>query len=237
MKKPIIGITLAYDKVGKIRSGVEYGYIRKEYAREVKNAGGEPLFLDENIDPRVAANLCDGIVISGGQDIEPIFYGEQVSYAAETEPSERTSWESKLIKACDENNVHILGVCYGSQLLNVHYGGTLYQDIVIQGEATVNHGSSQGSAMHDVTFERDFLGFLSGQKVSTASRHHQAVKDIAPGFEIVCQSSDGIVEAIMGKGHFGIQWHSESDGTAPQIYGEFINLCATNNKVNLAKVT
>ncbi len=240
-KKPVIGITLAYDKHDMIRSGVEYGYIRKEYAREVKAAGGEPLFLDENIDPKVAAELCDGIVISGGHDIEPIFYGEQVTNAGVTEPSERTAWESKLIKACDEKGVHILGVCYGSQLLNVHYGGTLYQDIVIECGTMLNHGSSSGPAMHDVTFEREFLGFTTGQKVATASRHHQAVKDVASGFEVVCRADDGTIEAIMGNGHFGIQWHSESDGTAPRLYGEFIKMCSLsilgNNHEEIATIS
>ena len=225
-KKPVIGITLGYDNYDMIREGVEYGYIRKEYGREVQRAGGEPIFLDEAIDPAAAAQLCDGIIISGGQDIEPIFYGQSVTYSGQTEPAERTSWEQKLIKACDKNGVHILGICYGSQLLNVHYGGTLYQDVRIETGTALDHGSSGGANKHNVTFECDFLGFREGQTAQVASRHHQAVHDLAPNFYVVACADDGVVEAISNGKHFGIQWHSESDGTAPQLYGEFVKYCS-----------
>ena len=231
-KKPIIGITLGYDNYDMIREGIEYGYIRKEYAREVVAAGGEPIFLDENIDPATAAQLCDGIIISGGQDIEPIFYGQTVTYAGQTEPAERTAWEQKLITACDVQKVRILGICYGAQLLNVHYGGTLYQDIHREFGTEMDHGASGGAALHDVTFETDFLGFAKNQTAQVASRHHQAVRDIASGFTVVAKAGDGIVEAITNGWHFGIQWHSESDGTAPQIYSAFVSLCG--NRVHVS---
>ena len=227
--KSIIGITLGCDTYGMIRPGVDYAYIRKEYAREVAAAGGEPIFLDENIDPERAAMLCDGIIISGGQDIEPIFYGQQSINVGQTEPSERTAWELKLIAACDAAGKRILGICYGSQLLNVHYGGTLYQDLKIETGTTLDHGSSTGAAMHSVTFLQEFLGFTAKQKARVASRHHQAVKDIAPGMSVAATADDGTIEAIAGHGHFGIQWHSESDGSAPQIYRSFVSLCQTKD--------
>ena len=229
-KKPVIGITLGYDNYDMIREGIQYGYIRKEYAREVAGAGGEPIFLDENINADTAAKLCDGIIISGGQDIEPIFYGQMVTYAQQTEPAERTAWEQKLVTACDKAHIPILGICYGSQLLNVHYGGTLYQDIHKEFGTELAHGASAGAAIHDVTFEIDFLGFSAGQTVQVASRHHQAVREIAPGFSVVATAPDGVIEAITNGRHYGIQWHSESDGTAPQIYSAFITLCRTVGK-------
>ncbi|MEO7944963.1 MAG: gamma-glutamyl-gamma-aminobutyrate hydrolase family protein [Candidatus Saccharimonadales bacterium] len=228
-KKPVIGITLGYDNYDMIRAGIEYGYIRKEYGREVSAAGGEPIFLDENINPQAAAQVCDGIIISGGQDIEPIFYGQSATFAKQTEPSERTAWEQKLITACDQEGKRILGICYGHQLLNVHYGGTLYQDIKCEFGSDFDHGSSGGAVLHDVTFADNFLGFVPEQTVQVASRHHQAVRDIAPGFNVIARACDGVVEAISNGQHFGIQWHSESDGTAPQIYSMFIALCGKNS--------
>jgi putative glutamine amidotransferase len=225
-KKPVIGITMAYDNYDMIREGVEYAFIRKEYGKEVAAAGGEAVFLDENISPDTAAALCDGIIISGGQDIEPIFYGQVTTFAQQTEPATRTAWEQKLITACDARSVRILGVCYGAQLLNVHYGGTLYQDIHHELHSSLNHGLSGGAALHDVTFEDNFLGYTPGQCVEVASRHHQAVRDIAPGFMVIAKAGDGVVEAISNGRHFGIQWHSESDGTAPQIYAAFVNHCS-----------
>ncbi|HET8709719.1 MAG TPA: gamma-glutamyl-gamma-aminobutyrate hydrolase family protein [Candidatus Saccharimonadales bacterium] len=233
--KPIIGITLCHDNYGLIMDGVEYGFIRKEYGQQVRAAGGIPIFLDASIDPADAARVCNGIIISGGQDIHPKFYGQAPTpHLGQMEPTERTEWENQLIDACDRQDRHILGICYGSQLLNVHYGGTLYQDIHAEQGSDFNHGSSEGPAMHDIIFATDFLGFEKGRTVPVASRHHQAVHDIAPGFEIVAKAPDGIVEAIKNSQHYGIQWHSESDGTAPKIYKAFVDLCAKQANIAAA---
>lgn len=233
-KQPIIGISMSLDKNGTVREGVDYSFIRREYGEQVRASGGQPIFLDSTIDPEVAAELCNGIIISGGQDIEPSFYGKESTNAAPLEPGERTEWERKLIESCDRNGVHILGVCYGMQLLNVHYGGTLYQDIATEQGTTTNHGASGASAMQRVRFADDFLSFSEGDSVATAHRHHQAVHAIAKGFSVIATAEDGIVEAIAGHGHYGIQWHSESDGTAPTIYGAFIALCSGESNDELA---
>lgn len=226
MSQPIIGITMALDTTGGIRPDVDYSFIRREYGEQVKAVGGQPIFLDPTIDPTVAARICDGIVISGGQDIDPSFYGEKASdMAGPFEPVARTVWERELIDACDWANVPILGVCYGSQLLNVHYGGTLYQDLATEHPGALTHGHSGGAETHDVTFAGDFLGFVEGQAVPTAHRHHQAVNQLAPDFMASAYAPDGTIEAIAGRGHYGIQWHAESDGTAGQIYTEFIVRC------------
>lgn len=223
--QPVIGITMCYDNNDLINKGVEYNYVRREYSVAVQQAGGQPLFLDPSIDPLVAAKLCDGIVISGGEDIDPVLYGQTQQGAADLEPRQRTDWERRLIDACDEWSRPILGICYGEQLLNVHYGGTLYQDVNEGLKSHVDHGTSKQAALHTVTFEHDFLGFPATDKVTVAARHHQAVRDIAPGFQVVAKSDDGGVEAIMGRGHVGVQWHAESDHTGEQIYGAFIQLC------------
>ncbi len=228
--KPVIGITLSHDKSGLVRAGVDYNLIRREYGEQLKAAGASPIFLDSTIDPEIAAELCDGIVISGGEDIDPSFYGQKPVYVQITEPSERTLWERSLIRACDQRDVKILGICYGAQLLNVHYGGTLYQDIAAETSSKLDHGTSGSAATHNVTFREGFLGFKDTDVVASASRHHQSVKDIAPGFSVAAVADDGVVEAISGNGHYGVQWHSESDGTADKIYGSFVD--AVKNHIN-----
>jgi putative glutamine amidotransferase len=192
----------------------------------VRVAGGQPLFLDPGIDPLVAAKLCDGVVISGGEDIDPALYGQAQQGKSQLEPRQRTDWERQLIDACDEWDRPILGICYGEQLLNVHYGGTLYQDVNDDLESHINHGTSQHPAMHTVTFAQDFLGFKRGDKTMVAARHHQAINKVAPGFEIIARADDGGVEAIAGRGHVGVQWHAESDHTSVSIYGAFVAQCA-----------
>lgn len=116
--------------------------------------------------------LCDGIVISGGRDIDPARYGEErLPEVVRTEPGERFIWETQLIEACDEANVPILGVCYGMQRLNMHYGGSLLQDIPREYPETIGHKNTE----HDVIFHDDFLGIDKGSARRVASRHHQAV--------------------------------------------------------------
>jgi len=220
---------MAMDTANLIRQGIEYSYIRYEYGEQVKAAGGQPIFLDSTIDPATAARICDGIVISGGQDIHPSTYGQDIANNGEShEPLARTIWERELIDACDWVGVPILGVCYGSQLLNVHYGGTLYQDILRDRPGTISHGEPTGNAMHPVTFADNFLGFERGETATTAHRHHQAVSELAPEFKAIATAPDGTIEAIAGRGHYGIQWHAESDGTAGRIYSAFIAKCTVD---------
>lgn len=228
--RPIIGITMCFDNANLINEGVDYSYIRRGYGVAVQRAGGEPIFLDPSINPLVAAKLCDGIVISGGEDIDPVLYGQQATAIHEQEPRRRTDWERQLIAACDEWNRPILGICYGEQLLNVHYGGTIHQDIATDIPGAIDHGTSEQAAYHEVIFEQDFLGYKAGESVTVAARHHQAVDRLAPGFSVAARTSDGCIEAISGNGHIGVQWHSECDDTAPQIYGQFIERCKTNRQ-------
>jgi putative glutamine amidotransferase len=210
------------DRRGFIIPGFDFSFIHAEYGQQVEAAGGIPIYIDNTIDPKAAVELCDGILISGGEDINPMFYGQEQKFEQVLEPTERTIWERELINECDKSNIRILGICYGAQLLNVHYGGTLKQNIEVQQDGALNHGDRERNAMRDITFDHEFLGFTSGQTVTVACRHHQAVDEIAPGMQIMAHSSDGIIEAIAGYGHVGFQWHSEADGTAQQIYGSFI---------------
>jgi putative glutamine amidotransferase len=232
-KQPVIGISMCLDE-RLVRPGIRYSIVRAEYGQHVRAAGGQPIYLENHIDPDVAAELCDGIIISGGEDINPILYGQQQSIPHAIEPVERTEWDHKLIEACDKKGIKILGVCYGSQLLNLHYGGTLVQDIATEKAKPLDHGNSDVSAMQRVRFQYDFLSFQKDDYVETAHRHHQAVSELAPGFTAAALADDGVVEAIAGHGHYGIQWHAESDGTAPAIYGSFIALCAGQPESDLA---
>lgn len=228
--QPIIGVTMCLDQDTHPTQGVEYNRVRREYGQALHRAGAQPIFLDATIEPLVAAELCDGIVISGGEDMDPTLYGQEKRGDRAEEPRTRTDWERQLIAACDEWEVPILGVCYGEQLLNVHYGGTLYQDIAEDFGSTLSHGSKMAPVQHAVTFERDFLGYARGKQVAVAGRHHQAVDQLAPSFRVMARSEDGSIEAIRGKGHYGIQWHAEVDASGDTIYGEFVRICTVKKR-------
>lgn len=223
--QPIIGITTAIDSTGDMYHGFEISYITRDYAKAIRQWGGQPLLLDANMDPMVAARLCDGIVISGGHDIDPTLYGQAPRNGATKAPRERTDWERTLIDACDAFEKPVLGVCYGMQLLNVHYGGTLFQDIKDDRRSDLFHGAIDKPVMHTVEFTADFMGYRKADRVQATHIHHQSVDVIAPGFTAVAYAEDGGIEAMIGRGHLGIQWHAELDDTAKGIYGEFIKRC------------
>lgn len=228
--QPVIGVTMCLDQDTHPTQGVEYSRVRREYGKVLQRVGAQPIFLEATIDPLVAAQLCDGIVITGGHDIDSLMYGQEKRSDRANEPRERTQWERQLIAACDEWEVPILGVCYGEQLLNVHYGGTLHQDIAEDYGSALNHGSSTDPVLHTITFEKDFLGYGRGQRTDGVGRHHQAVDQLAPGFEVVARAEDGSIEAIRGNGHYGIQWHAEVDTSGDTIYGEFVRACAAKKQ-------
>lgn len=226
----IIGVTMCIDSDDRITEDVVYNYIRREYGEALQRVGAQPIFLDASLDPMVAAQLCDGIVISGGEDMDPALYGQQKRDTLAGEPRARTDWERKLIAACDEWDKPILGVCYGMQLLNVHYGGTLYQDIESDHGSRQPHGSRVSPVRHPISFERNFFGVRSGEKVKVMARHHQAVNRLGDGMFVVARAEDGIIEAIVGNGHFGVQWHPESDESAAWIYKGFVMRCARRKR-------
>lgn len=233
--QPIIGITMSLNQTGEMYHGFAINYITRDYARVIRKAGAQPVFLDSNIDPMVAAKLCDGIVISGGHDIDPVLYGQAARTNATQASRERTDWERQLIDACDALDRPVLGICYGMQLLNVHYGGTLHQDIKDDYHSELFHGSIAQPVVHDVTFETDFLSYHQGQTEQGTHIHHQAVDKLAPGFQVAARAKDGGIEAMAGHGHVGVQWHPELDASGDAVYGAFVRACATKRQLTRAK--
>jgi putative glutamine amidotransferase len=231
--KTVIGIVPGFDEGQLFTLGDPTGrvYLRRDYLEAIANAGAVPLILHPEMDFDDALALCDGVVISGGLDIDPAYYEHQVSeHIKLREPSERFMWEKRLIEACDASDTPILGVCYGMQRLNIHYGGTLIQDIPHLIPDPIDHNNT----LHEVTLAQPFLGLRSRVTYLVNSRHHQSLGVIAKGFKIRARTSDGVIEAFEGRGHYGVQWHPESDGTAARIYGSFAELCGQSVPESLA---
>lgn len=223
---PVIGITPHFDNGVKLPKAGRSMILRREYTEAIAAVGGTPLVLNPSMSVEIVLSLCDGLVLSGGEDVPAHLYGATQTLYLE-EPLERVEWETKLIRAFRHAKKPILGVCYGMQLLAVVNGGALHQDIDTEiPDVLVHHNAVTNASMkHMVTFSDDFLGFTAGQQVEVASRHHQAVALVPGEFHVAAKAPDGVIEAIRGDRVYGIQWHPESDETAMRIYRSFVKLC------------
>ena len=161
------------------------------YSDAVFYAGGIPMITCGRCAEEMA-DLCDGLLITGGPDLEPEVYGEQPLNDTVKPMPERTAFEKPLFQAFLDRCKPILGICRGCQFINAVMGGTLYQDLVEQ-KGWV-HFNAQ--IRHEVYAEEGSVLYrLFGPKFRTNSTHHQAVKDLAPGFHVTARSVEGIVEA------------------------------------------
>lgn len=213
--RPIIGITpsLATDEK-KI-------YTPTSYPTAIIAAGGTPLFFNFTRDDEMIeayAAMVDGVLFSGGDDVDPASYGEEQLWACGDVCPLRDAFEIKLLKTLVEKYPEkpILGICRGAQLMNVAMGGTLYQDLQSQVKGCIRHQQQQISAYasHKATVsEGSKLQTIYGStEVMVNSFHHQAVKDLGQGLTITAKASDGVVEAFEKPDHpyfVAVQWHPE----------------------------
>ena len=161
-------------------------------------------------------SICSGLVLAGGEDIDPSRYGEEpIPQLGPINPP-RDVAEFRTLEAALERDLPVLGICRGHQLLNVFFGGSLYQDIgVATGEGHLHLQTTPwGSHHHDVTVERDSrLGRAIGrERMEINSYHHQAIRELAPTLEVTARADDGLIEAVESKEHrwlVGVQWHPE----------------------------
>ena len=213
--RPVIGLTISLQSdEGKL-------YTPTSYTKAIIEAGGIPVLLNITRDDALIAEyaeLVDGVLFSGGDDIDPAFYGEEQQWGCGDVCPMRDVFEIKLLRTMLEKHPHkpILGICRGEQVLNVAMGGTLYQDIKTQPENCIRHQQKQLSryASHQVKLEAGskLYDIYGSTKITANSFHHQAVKDIAPGLAITARASDGIVEGFEKPDHpyfVAVQWHPE----------------------------
>lgn len=207
------------------------GDIPPAYTDAVAKGGGVPVVMPvvssrEEADAIIAA--VDGVLFSGGEDINPAWYGEEVLNETVEVNSLRDFSDSLLVRAALASGKPILAICRGEQLMNVLLGGSLYQDIPSQVPETVGHSGTT----HKIGIEEgSILANLFGtDSLEVNSTHHQAVKDVAPGLTVTAYSSDGIVEAYEGDNLIAVQFHPEKlvaagDDRWLELFELFISRC------------
>ena len=158
-----------------------------------------------------------GLVLSGGEDVAPSRYGEEpIPDLFDVNPV-RDTMEWRAMDAALERGIPVLGICRGMQLMNVYFGGTLYQDLPSQYGATVDHHQSApwGEHHHEVRCtegSRLHQALERCEPIHINSFHHQAVKDLAPSLVCTAKAADGLIEGIESTEHdwvVGVQWHPE----------------------------
>lgn len=236
-KKPVIGITCEVVKLKPNFS--EFDLIcNYRYVRSVARAGGIPILLPLHSSAKdISGQLdqIDGLLIIGGDDIHPSFYGERPSKKVKPTYHGRTQFEIKLCKAALKRKIPLLAICHGMQLLNVIYGGTLYQDICSEIKGVRNHRCKK-EPFHHVRVKRGSLCHKIFKKTSfpVISSHHQAVKRVGKSLEVAAVSEDGIVEAIEGPSHtIAVQWHPERQPKDPiqrRVFDYLIHLAKSQKK-------
>jgi putative glutamine amidotransferase len=202
--KPRIGIT----KCSKLA----------DYVESVRTSGGEPVVLDwDNMSAESALSSVDGLVLTGGPDIDPVRYGEtRVPQVRTAEPA-RDAFELNLVTRALERDTPMLAICRGMQVLNVAAGGTLTQDIPSAFPSTTRHAVNEpkNAIAHPVRIAPGsrVAELLARTSIDVNSRHHQAVRQPAPGLVVTATAPDGIAEAVEkpdARFCVGVEWHPEN---------------------------
>ncbi len=178
-----------------------------DYARGVLAAGGLPVYLPTSADPSDYAERLDGLVLTGGADIEPQRYGQVPQADLYTPEPARDAFEMALLDGAARSGAPVLGICRGIQVFNVHGGGTLHQHVA------AHAGFDQpNTRLHSVELvEGSLAESLYGPSIEVNSLHHQTIDRLADGYEITGRSDDGAIEAIEARNQpwIGVQWHPE----------------------------
>jgi len=169
---------------------------------------------------RVRAENYDGILFTGGEDVDPSFYGEKKQHESVHDHRPRDKFEFSLLEGALARRTPILGICRGVQMINVGFGGTLYQDMKEDADPQFEHrqtdlGKSRQEPTHTilVTDPESGLGAIVQGACRVNSLHHQAVKRLGRGLKVTARSEDGFVEALESAGEYpflmAVQWHPE----------------------------
>lgn len=212
MRKPLIGVTVAHH-------GEELStFPRDYYVRSLRRAGGVPLLLPPVGDGEEAALVLarlDGLVLSGGGDISPLYLGELPHRALESCSPLRDLSEILLTKEALKRDMPLLGICRGIQVLAVAMGGSIYQDIPSQHDGAMLHNQTAPREFpwHEVNLGGRLLTIMGRTKITVNSFHHQAVQQLPSGFSVGATAPDGIIEGIEAPERrfcLGVQWHPEA---------------------------
>ena len=229
--KPLIGVP-GRRKVGSQVEGfpqpldvLEMDVYLADYSRGILNAGGLPVNIPLDADPADYAPHLAGVLLTGGADVEPANYGQDPDGNGGYE-NERDRLELALVAASLDNQLPVLGICRGLQILNIHTGGTLNQHVPPHSRYDV----PTSATVHDVIFEPgSCVHELFGPTTSVNSLHHQTVDRLGADLVVTGRADDGTVEAVElpGSDVLAVQWHPEMLSANDPVFGWLIERAQT----------
>ncbi|MCX8024275.1 MAG: gamma-glutamyl-gamma-aminobutyrate hydrolase family protein [Thermanaerothrix sp.] len=217
MPRPLIGITLGR----KFKDDERLFTISETYIAAVERAGGVAVLLPALADieaVQMVRQRLDGLLLTGGADVDPALYGGQSHPSVYGVDPSRDATEIALVRMAVESGWPFLGICRGIQVINVALGGTLYVDLPEQLGTQVAHRSEENG--HPVRIDPDsrLAGLVKATEIQVNSYHHQGIERLAPELRATGWAPDGLIEAVELPGHpfgLGVQWHPERRPDSP----------------------
>lgn len=227
MTKPLIGISgsVIIDDGGMF-PGYRRSYVNEDYVDSVVQNGGVPVIIPFTSNDEVVKEQLEhvqGLILSGGHDLDPHEYNEELEQKIGTIWPARDHFDMLLLKLAEEKQIPVLGICRGAQIINVAHGGSLYQDLSYRPGKTIKHMQGHTSALptHGMKVEANthLANILGKTSFMVNSFHHQVIKQVAPDLIQSATAPDGVPEGIENKAGtvIGVQWHPEMLHRNPQI--------------------
>ena len=219
-RKPVSACTVAVTASIRPEGDTRRVRLTAAYVTALERAGLIPLIVPPLSSAEAAASVLDsvaGLVLTGGEDVDPARYGEKRHEKVVSVNAARDATEAALVEEARARGTPVLAICRGIQILNVALGGSLVQDIPTQCESTIDHDEegARTSRSHDISIEPGSLiaKAVGTEHCSVNSFHHQSVKRVADGMRVTARSPDGIIEGIESTDEdwwaMGVQWHPE----------------------------
>jgi putative glutamine amidotransferase len=233
---PVVGITMYLETVRWGCWERPAALLAQSYVDSAQRAGGVPVLLPPvpggASEAAAVAGALDALVLSGGPDVDPVWYGEDARPTTVTRP-DRDAWELAVLRAALNRSLPVLAICRGMQLLNVACGGSLHQhlpDVVHHDRHLPTPGVFGPNAVRISPDSR--LAAILGAGAVSRCHHHQAVRQLGAGLVATGWADDGTIEALEHSRHdfvLGVQWHPEEDQDDRRLFGALLDAAAGKN--------